>query len=246
MTSLASLALLLLLSSPQPLDPAPAPATSPLTAATAAAFLQPGDLLFQDIDCGPLCDAIETVTQGACGAHFSHVGIVSKVDGSTVYVVEAIGPGVIETPLDKFLGRSADSKGRPKVLVGRTNLPQGKKTQAVANALTLLGLPYDNAFVINNNFLYCSELVHEAFRFQPDGTPLFDLAPMTFLDPATSQFFPAWVTWYAELGIPIPQGQPGTNPGAISRSNAVAIIQAFGLPSGLATPCNSLIDQLGL
>ena len=37
-----------------------------------------GDLLFQDIDCGGLCDAIEKVTAGVKGYHFSHVGLVYK------------------------------------------------------------------------------------------------------------------------------------------------------------------------
>ncbi|MHC4724324.1 MAG: hypothetical protein ACYS9V_08765 [Planctomycetota bacterium] len=36
-----------------------------------------GDLLFQDLDCGPLCDAIEKVTTGYQGSNFSHVGILA-------------------------------------------------------------------------------------------------------------------------------------------------------------------------
>ena len=32
-----------------------------------------GDLLFQDLDCGPFCDAIEKVTEGYRGAQLSHV-----------------------------------------------------------------------------------------------------------------------------------------------------------------------------
>ena len=32
--------------------------------------LKPGDLLFQDLDLGPLCDAIERVTEGYRGARF--------------------------------------------------------------------------------------------------------------------------------------------------------------------------------
>ena len=34
--------------------------------------LKEGDLLFQDLNCGELCDAIETVTQGVDGKDFSH------------------------------------------------------------------------------------------------------------------------------------------------------------------------------
>jgi len=38
--------------------------------------LKVGDLLFQDLDSSPLCDAIETVTPGFQGASLSHIGIV--------------------------------------------------------------------------------------------------------------------------------------------------------------------------
>ena len=44
---------------------------------------QTGDLLFQDMDCGPMCDAIEAVTQGAEGAKFSHIGIVKVTNDTT-------------------------------------------------------------------------------------------------------------------------------------------------------------------
>ena len=38
--------------------------------------LKEGDLLFQDLDSSPVCDAIELVTPGYKGANFSHIGIV--------------------------------------------------------------------------------------------------------------------------------------------------------------------------
>jgi len=38
--------------------------------------LQEGDLLFQDLDSSPLCNAIELVTPGYNGANFSHIGLV--------------------------------------------------------------------------------------------------------------------------------------------------------------------------
>ena len=40
--------------------------------------LRPGDLLFQDLDAGPLCDAIEKVTTGYRGANLTHVGVVAE------------------------------------------------------------------------------------------------------------------------------------------------------------------------
>ena len=35
-----------------------------------------GYLLFQDLDCGELCDAIKWVTKGVNGKEFSHLGLV--------------------------------------------------------------------------------------------------------------------------------------------------------------------------
>ena len=40
--------------------------------------LQDGDLLFQDLNCGELCNAIEAVTEGVNGKDFSHCAIVVK------------------------------------------------------------------------------------------------------------------------------------------------------------------------
>ena len=38
--------------------------------------LQEGDLLFQDLDSSPICDAIELVTPGYHGSNFSHIGLI--------------------------------------------------------------------------------------------------------------------------------------------------------------------------
>ena len=39
--------------------------------------LKEGDLLFQDLDSSPLCDAIEKVTFSINNLNFSHIGIVT-------------------------------------------------------------------------------------------------------------------------------------------------------------------------
>lgn len=80
--------------------------------------LQPEDLLLQDLDCGPFCDAIEKVTRGYQGANLSHVGVVA-LDNNNVVVIEALQSGIEVTPLEIFLGRNIDTEHRPKVLVGR-------------------------------------------------------------------------------------------------------------------------------
>ena len=40
-----------------------------------------GDIIFQDLDCGPPCDAIEAVTSGYNGAQLSHCGIITEIQG---------------------------------------------------------------------------------------------------------------------------------------------------------------------
>lgn len=195
--------------------------------------LQPGDLLFQDIDCGPLCDAIETVTRGVDGAQFSHVGIVSRIDTSEPMILEAVSAGVVETPLSSFLDRSHDAQGRPKVLVGRMTEPHDALIpDAIEVARRYMGLPYDSVYVMEDSSFYCSELVYEAFRLANEGEPIFPLAPMTFRDPRTGETFGPWVDYYEELAVPIPEGEPGLNPGGISRSPGLRIVHAYGRPEG--------------
>lgn len=191
-----------------------------------------GDLLFQDLDCVPLCDAIEKVTSGFKGAKFSHVGIAARDADGHFVVVEAVSNGVQVTQLQTFLNRSFDAKGRPKVVVGRLKpafsclIPL-----ALKEAFALEGMPYDKTFVIGNQDYYCSELIYEIF-LRANNVPLFTLQPMTFKDRDTGATVPAWREYFSELGISIPEGQPGINPGGISCSPAVTIIHAYGIPDG--------------
>jgi len=41
-----------------------------------------------------------------------------------------------------------------------------------------------------------------------------------------------WKTYFAELGVPVPEGKPGLNPGGISRSPVLRIVHAYGIPAG--------------
>lgn len=203
----------------------------PVATTQAAIDLQPGDLLFQDLDGSPLCDAIETVTDGVGGARFSHVGMVVAA-GADAQVIEAGGGGVKLTPLPKFLARSRDDAGRPKVIVGRLDRKYRPLIpSAIAYAQKQLGKPYDKPFVMREDAFYCSELVYSAFAHANAGRPLFSTAPMTFKDPQTREFFPAWVDYYRGLGTPIPEGEPGLNPGGMSREPFIKIIAAFGEPA---------------
>lgn len=198
-----------------------------------AFVLREGDLLFQDLDSGPLCEAIEKVTTGYHKANFSHVGIVAKDAADNYVVIEAVRDGVMATELQTFLDRSFDIDNRPKVVVGRLKSPfRHLIPSAISNAFALDGRPYDKAFVINNEAYYCSELVYEIFLRANDNNPVFVLQPMTFKDPDTGVILAVWQEYFSELGLSVPEGEPGINPGSISRSPVLDIIHAYGIPDG--------------
>ena len=191
--------------------------------------LQEGDLLFQDLDSSPLCDAIEKVTPGYKDANLSHIGLV-VLDNDTLKVLEAIPPKVILTNMKSFFNRSYDREGKPKIIVGRLKKElQHTIKDAIIYSKSKLGIKYDAAFLINNNSYYCSELIFEAF----EKDSIFKLNPMTFLHPETNEALTVWINYYSKLGIKIPQNEPGINPGIMSLSNKIEIMYSYGIPDGM-------------
>ena len=195
--------------------------------------LHAGDILFQDIDCGPFCESIEKVTSGIQGSKFSHVGLLIQKENEEFMVLEAVTDGVVETPLDKFFMRSFDKEHRSKVVVGRIkSVNKHLIPKAIEFAKTKLGFPYDEAFDISNNKYYCSELIYDAFKYANNDQPIFKLQKMTYNDPATNDIFPIWEQYFQELNIPVPEGKDGLNPGGMSMSNYIDIVHFYGKPEG--------------
>ena len=191
--------------------------------------LQEGDLLFQDLDSSPLCDAIELVTPGYKGSNFSHIGLIVSDDG-TLKVLEAVPPKIILSEIDDFLNRSFDEDRKPKVIVGRLkNQHKNSIPSAISFAKKQLGVKYDDIFSIENNSYYCSELIYEAFK----KDSIFQLQPMTFLHPENKDTLATWKNYYADLRVEIPQNEPGINPGVMSLSNKIEIVHIYGIPDGM-------------
>jgi len=196
--------------------------------------LKEGDILFQDSDCGPYCESIEKVTFGIHGSKFSHVGMVIK-ENDTLKVIEAITAGVVITSLEDFFKRSFDENGNSKVAVGRMkNEHKNLIPQAITFAITKLGASYDPIYDIADENYYCSELIYYTFKSANNNTPIFELKPMTFKDPDTQETFPIWAAYFKDLNIEIPEGKPGLNPGGMSTSNYLEIVNFYGKPQGFA------------
>ena len=185
-----------------------------------------GDILFQDLDCGDLCTAIKEVTIGIDSALFSHIGLVQKVDDKWV-VLEAISDGVKHTALLDFFKRSQDKEENPKIWVARVKKEYVNVLERI-NVSDFMGLPYDEAFLMNNGKYYCSELLYEIFKKANNNHAFFNLEPMTFKNPKTLQYSPVWVDYYRNLGIKIPEGELGINPAGISRSEKIEIVYRLG------------------
>lgn len=116
---------------------------------------QEGDVLFQSLPRQELVNAIE----GCTASPWSHCGIVARVDGRWV-VYEAIGE-VRVTPIDDFYRRSREGRFAAYRLKPefQKHVPGVlKKTRGY------LGRPYDLRYRMDDEAIYCSELIYKAYR----------------------------------------------------------------------------------
>lgn len=180
--------------------------------------LKTGDLLFQKMNCGDLCDAIHAVTEGYQGYDFSHLGLV-YIQNDSIFIIEAAGNAVRKVTLEQF-----SKNTNTTMYIGRVKNKYKKILPEVIDfSLQQIGTLYDEEYLYNNGSYYCSELIYDAF-LNAFEKPFFELQPMTFKQPDTNEFFPIWVNYYQNLGVEIPEGQPGCNPGGISTSKKIKII----------------------
>ena len=170
-----------------------------------------GDLLFCAKEAS---NPITEVTQGVSGMKIDHVAIVHKQVNKT-YALEAIHKGVTLTPIDSFMAR------RETVVAARLCDTLGV-AQSVERALSFLGRPYDFNFMPSDSAFYCSELVQKNYRYS-DGQLVFKPIAMSFHD-KTGKITDYWKEYYGRQGLTVPEGEPGSNPGDLSRSRAIQIL----------------------
>jgi hypothetical protein len=190
--------------------------------------LQSGDIIFQESCSGDLGEAIKDVTtSGIEDYRLTHVGMV-WVDEATdsIFVLEATHPRVSKTPLSDYL--YPKGKCAPRSVVGRLKehfrplIPS-----AIEEGKKLIGKDYDDDFDLKNDKYYCSEFVYLVLLKANHEVPVFALNIMTFKSKENGEFSPNWVTHFQKLGIPIPEGEYGINPGAMSRQTDVIDIVHF-------------------
>ena len=133
-----------------------------LVANTADAELPPlktGDIVFQNT-----ANAAQQAIMLASGTEYTHVGLV-EIDGKgRANVIEAVGP-VRVVPLDRWIRNGSGER----VTIKRVkDLSEDDAKEAVRRARVYLGRPYDHFFYETRDQIYCSELIHAAFKEGPD------------------------------------------------------------------------------
>ena len=114
-----------------------------------------GDLVFQSLPFGELTTVIEGVTDSP----YSHVGLVVQKNGFW-YVREAIGE-VRDTPLLWWILRGrGDSFSVYRLKEAyQKNIPNLLKESQI-----FLGYPYDFHYELDDEKIYCSELIYKAYK----------------------------------------------------------------------------------
>jgi hypothetical protein len=114
-----------------------------------------GDIVFQSLPPNPLVNAIEGITQSP----FSHCGIVYLDEDGKWSVYESLGT-VHSTPLSKWMLRGSNSG----VSVYRPAFKPDEINRMLAAAFKFNGLKYDVKYEMDDDKIYCSELVYKAFK----------------------------------------------------------------------------------
>ena len=180
----------------------------------AAQSLQEGDLLFC---CSDTPNAITAVTVGVDALPIDHVAIVHRIgsEKGLLYVIEAKKPAVCLTPIDAFC------RENPQTLVGRVNVDVDIR-ESIRRCLMQVGKPYDDLYLYGDSAIYCSELVQLNY-VDSSGNLIFEPVPMSFHD-ESGQVTDHWHEFYANRGLAVPEGAPGSNPGELSRRSQVSIL----------------------
>ncbi|MDD7806074.1 MAG: YiiX/YebB-like N1pC/P60 family cysteine hydrolase [Endozoicomonas sp. (ex Botrylloides leachii)] len=188
-------------------------------------IIKPGDLLFQLRTGGEREWIISRLFSGIGQQAINHVALYIGEE----YVIEAVSPEIIKTPIDAFINQSAkDYKEQPCVTISRLkSFYQSLIPKAIAFLEQHLNQPYDDSYGKKSGW-YCSQLILEAFRYANKGRYLFEKTPMSFKNPATGNFFPYWVEHYKKFKIPIPEGEKGSHPALMSLSDNLELVKIVG------------------
>ena len=175
--------------------------------------LRNGDLLFVGNSSGNLSKAIDEVTQTDKQTNFSHIALLEK-SGKEFWVLHAAPEnGSERIPLREFIRNQKKDGSQIEVYRIKPKF-QPDFDNAIETAKTMLGKPYNFSYVLSDPAYYWSDFVYHYF----DKDSIYEMNPMTFKNPRETEFNPGWIEFYENLGMEIPEGQPGCNPNGMAAS----------------------------
>lgn len=182
--------------------------------------LKNGDLLFVTAKDSGLSGAINNVTQKEKNASFDHIGILEKVDGRYFVLHASPKKGSDKQKLKDFI--EDQKKDGQDVFVYRLKPEyQNAIPDAIAKANSMLGKPYNFNYILNEDSYYCSDFIERIFR----KDHIFNLEPMTFIDPKTGKTNEFWEKFYQKKNLKVPEGELGCNPNGLAGSPKIERIQ---------------------
>ena len=177
-----------------------------------------GDLLFIQAKEENLSGAISRVTKKNNAISYDHIAIIER-EKDQIYVLHAAPEvGSVKEIINTFL------KKYNKNMIDLYRLKpefQNSIKPAIVQANILIGKPYNTSYILNDNSYYCSDFIERSFR----KNNIFQLKPMTFIDPKTGKTDEFWDNFYKKLDLKVPEGEPGCNPNGLSQSNKIEKIK---------------------
>lgn len=217
--------------------------------------LRDGDLIFQEACHGTTEAAIKGVTRSAGGYAFTHVGMVCIREGKAYVLeanvprvsltpleaflmpggvsfeagadgMDAAEAGTADTVAADMFGADTDTAVCPPVSVLARLKPPCRKLipKALALGMACIGKSYDYGYVLGDSSYYCSELIYQILKDANQGQEVFPLNRMTFKD-STGRTLPGWEAYFERHSMPVPEGEAGINPGAMSRSDVIRLLR---------------------
>ncbi|MBD1422670.1 YiiX/YebB-like N1pC/P60 family cysteine hydrolase [Sphingobacterium chuzhouense] len=181
-----------------------------------------GDLLFVGAQSENLSGAINRVTQRTNNTSFDHIGLIEIAHGQPYILHASSKKGSVKEPLDSLI-RIDHEATRLFAIYRIDSIYQNAIPKAIERAHQLLGKPYNWSYTLNDSSYYCSDFVERAFRH----IRLFELEPMTFKNPKTGEFDEFWISFYANQGREIPEGELGCNPNGMAANPHIHHVGSF-------------------
>ena len=178
-----------------------------------------GDLVFVTAQKENLSGAINRVTQKNETENYDHIGIIEKNKNSVFVLHAAPKGGSQKETLKDFIKNQTE--GNAEIYLYRLKPEfQNSIPEAIEKANSLLGKPSNFTYVLNEETLYCSDFIERIFR----NNHIFELKPMTFVNPKTGKTDDFWLKFYQEKNMEVPEGKLGCNPNGLANSEKLVKI----------------------